>query len=216
MLLLLEKEEEETRAETTHLSNFDSNCKGAALGVPSSSVCTRVQFLELDCANEASRRRRRVWRPSESMRNEGIMHPFTISHRRCHGIWPRSGRGGKLGAELLKVERQRAKLNSRESLAESVKRIGRLESSSLVVTRLGRTCDECAAFSRCYRAQRGKRNPPETGSLNQEARDKRIFLFEETGLAVFEARALWKGAEREGGDTCCSWNLFFFFLSFWG
>lgn len=113
------------------------------------------------------------------------MHPFTISHRR----WDLTtlGEGREIGGGAVE---SRAKLNSRESLAESVKRIGRLESSSLVVTRLGRTCDECAAFSRCYRAQRGKRNPPETGSLNQEARDKRIFLFEETGLAVFEARAL--------------------------
>lgn len=38
MLLLLEKEEEETRAETTHLSNFDNNCKGAALGTSSNEL----------------------------------------------------------------------------------------------------------------------------------------------------------------------------------
>lgn len=63
----------------------------------------------------------------------------------------------------------------------------------VVVTRLGRTCDalrdECSAFSRCYRVQRGKRNPPETGSLNQEARDKRIFLFEETGNGIGGVRS---------------------------
>lgn len=119
-----------------------------------------------------------------------------------------------MGAELLKVERQRAKLNSRESLAESVKRIGRLESSSLVVTRLGRTCDECAAFSRCYRAQRGKRNPPETGSLNQEARDKRIFLFEETGLAVFKRVHCEKGRKEKAGTPVVRGISFSFFLLF--
>lgn len=43
------------------------------------------------------------------------MHPFTISHRRCHG----SGYTRGLEAELLRVERQRALRSSRIRVSKS-------------------------------------------------------------------------------------------------
>lgn len=70
------------------------------------------------------------------MRNEGIMHPFTISHRRRHGIWPRSRgreiRGGAVEsrASTGKVEPKRI-FGGVESVNRGSKRIlDRLESSS--------------------------------------------------------------------------------------
>lgn len=105
-----------------------------------------------------------------------------------------------------------------ESVNRGSKRIDRLESSSSSLP--GRDapatlCDECAAFSRYYRVQRGKRNPPETGSLNQEARDKRIFLFEETGNGISGVRSaciVKRGGEGRRGHLLFveSLSLFFF------
>lgn len=135
MLLLLEKDGGKKRKHARKLPTYLISIVIAKERVATSSVCTHVQFLELECASEASRRRR-VWRPSESMRNEGIMHPFTISHRRRHGIWPRSRgreiRGGAVEsrASTGKVELKRI-FGGVESVNRGSKRIlDRLESSS--------------------------------------------------------------------------------------
>lgn len=54
MLLLLEKDGGEKRKLPTYLISIVI----AKERVATSSVCTHVQFLELECASEASRRRR--------------------------------------------------------------------------------------------------------------------------------------------------------------
>lgn len=57
------------------------------------------------------------------MRNEGIMHPFTISHRRRHGIWPRSrGREIRGGAVESRASTGKVELKRIFGGVESVNR----------------------------------------------------------------------------------------------
>lgn len=59
------------------------------------------------------------------MRNEGIMHPFTISHRRCHG----SGHARRIRGGAVESRASTGKVEL-ERIFGGTKRIDRLESSS--------------------------------------------------------------------------------------